>query len=51
MIIIAHTAAVLPIAERVVVIENGVVSAEGETAEAVKTNRFLRAFAGEEATI
>ncbi len=48
MIVIAHTAAVLQIAERVVVIEDGVVSTEGETAEAVKTNRFLQAFVGEE---
>jgi len=46
MIIIAHTAAVLSLAERVVVLENGVVSAQGETAEVKKTNRFLREFAG-----
>lgn len=51
MIVIAHTAAVLRAADRVVVIEDGVVSTEGETAEAVKTNRFLQAFAGEEAAV
>ena len=46
MIIIAHTAAVLPLADNVVIIENGVVSAQGETAEVLKTNDFLREFAG-----
>lgn len=46
MIIIAHSASVLPLAERVAVIENGVVTAQGETAEIQKTNAFLREFAG-----
>lgn len=46
MIVIAHSAAVLPLAERVVVIENGVVTAQGETSEIQKTNSFLREFAG-----
>ena len=46
MIIIAHTAAVLPLADNVVIIENGTVSAQGETAEVLKTNGFLREFAG-----
>ena len=46
MIIIAHTSAVLPLADNVVVIENGVVSAQGETAQVLETNDFLREFAG-----
>ncbi len=46
MIVIAHSAAVLPLAQRVVVIENGVVTAQGETSEIQKTNGFLREFAG-----
>ena len=46
MIIIAHTAAVLPLADNVVIIENGVVSAQGETADVLETNDFLREFAG-----
>lgn len=46
MIIIAHSAAVLPLAERVAVIENGVVTAQGEISEIQKTNAFLREFAG-----
>lgn len=50
MIIIAHSRAVLPIADRVVVVEGGVVTAQGETAEVQKTNSFLRAFAGNEVT-
>ena len=44
MIIIAHSKAVLPIADRVVVLEDGAVTAEGTPDEAVKTNRFLQAF-------
>lgn len=47
MIVIAHTASVLPLAERVVILENGEVSAQGETEELKKTNRFLREFSGE----
>ena len=46
MIIIAHTAAVLPLADNVVIVENGVVSAQGETAKVLETNAFLREFAG-----
>ncbi|MDE6111697.1 MAG: ABC transporter ATP-binding protein/permease [Eubacterium sp.] len=46
MIIIAHSSAVLPLAERVAVIENGAISAQGETSEIMKTNAFLREFAG-----
>lgn len=49
MIIIAHTAAVLSLAERVVIIENGVVSAQGDISEVEKTSGFLREFAGKEA--
>ena len=51
MIIIAHTAAILPIAERAVVIGDGTVEAEGEISELIKTNGFLRDFAGEGATL
>lgn len=46
MIIIAHSSSVLPLAQRVAVIENGVVTAQGETSEVKKTNAFLREFAG-----
>lgn len=46
MIIIAHTASVLSLAERVVILENGVVTDMGETENVKKTNRFLREFAG-----
>lgn len=48
MIIIAHSKAVLSIADRVVVVENGVVTAEGAAAEVQKTNSFLQAFAESE---
>lgn len=44
MIIIAHTAAILELADRVVVVEDGVVSAQGDPAEAAKKSRFLREF-------
>lgn len=44
MIIIAHTAAILDLADRVVVVEDGAVSAQGDPAEAAKKSRFLREF-------
>ncbi len=46
IIIIAHTAAVLSLADRVIVIEDGTVSAEGKPEEAQKTNAFLKELAG-----
>lgn len=46
MIIIAHTTAVLPIADRLVVIEDGVVAAEGTVDEVKKSSRFFAAFVG-----
>lgn len=49
MIIIAHTASVLSLADRAVIIENGVVTAQGDTSEVEKTSGFLREFAGREA--
>lgn len=46
VIIIAHTAAVLPLAERAVILENGKISAEGETAVLKKSNGFLLELTG-----
>ena len=46
MIVIAHTAAVLAIAERAVILEDGVVSAQGAVEELMGTSRFLREFSG-----
>ena len=46
MIIIAHTGAVLPLADRVVVLENGAVSAEGEISAVEKVSPFLREVMG-----
>ena len=51
MIIIAHSAAVLPLAERVAVIENGVITAQGEISDVMKTNAFLREFAGKKVSV
>ena len=51
MIIIAHSAAVLPLAERVAVIENGVITAQGEISDVMKTNAFLREFAGKKGSV
>lgn len=51
MIIIAHTAAVLPVATRVVIVEDGRISAEGEIAEVLKTNEFLREFSGKKVSL
>lgn len=47
MIIIAHTPAVLPLAQRVVVVEDGAVTAQGAPAEVRERSRFLREFTGE----
>ncbi len=44
VIIIAHTPAVLNLAQRVVVVENGTVSGQGTVAEASRTSQFLRSF-------
>ncbi len=44
VIIIAHTAAVLSLAKRVVVVEDGVVTAQGSASEAAKHSQFLRQF-------
>lgn len=46
MIIVAHTPAVLSLAQRVVVIEDGIVTAQGETDALYETSAFLREFAG-----
>ncbi len=48
VIIIAHTAAVLSLAERVVVVEDGVVSAQGPVAKVAEHSQFLREFIGKE---
>ena len=50
VIVIAHSKAVLSIAGRVVVVEDGAVAAQGEAEEVRKTNNFLRAFFGNEVT-
>lgn len=51
MIVIAHTAAVLPLSDRVVIIENGAVSAQGEISEVQTTNDFLREFSGKQVSV
>lgn len=48
MIVIAHTPAVLSLADRVVVVEDGAVTAQGGAAEAAERSAFLRAFTGKE---
>lgn len=48
MIVIAHTPAVLSLADRVVVVEDGVAAAQGGAAEAAERSAFLRAFTGKE---
>jgi ATP-binding cassette subfamily B protein AbcA/BmrA len=48
MIIIAHSAAVLPIANRVVVVEDGRISAEGEVDVVAKRSPFLRQLMGKQ---
>lgn len=49
LIIIGHSPCILPLVDRVVVIEDGKVAAEGGVEEVKSSNRFLREFAGEEA--
>lgn len=46
VIMIAHTAAVLPLAQRVIILENGTVAAQGKTEEVRKSSSFLRELAG-----
>lgn len=48
-IIIAHSSAVLPLADQVVVLGNGSVEAQGSLETVAKTNRFLRELMGKEA--
>ncbi|MDE6752388.1 MAG: ABC transporter ATP-binding protein/permease [Eubacterium sp.] len=47
MIIIAHTAAVLPLVQKAAIIENGRITAQGEPKELIKANTFFREFCGE----
>lgn len=51
VIIITHTAAVLPIADHVVVIEDGCVSAEGSVEEAAAASDFLKELVGKKVTL
>lgn len=51
MIVIAHTAAVLPLAQRAVIIENGIVTAQGTFDELKKTNDFFREFSGKKVSV
>lgn len=51
MIMIAHTAAVLELADQVVVLENGVVSAEGEIAVVQEKNDFVRELLGKKVAL
>lgn len=46
VIIIAHTAAVLPVCDRAVVLEDGVVSVQDEPEGAIASNSFLQALTG-----
>jgi ABC-type molybdate transport system ATPase subunit len=48
MILITHSGALLPLADRVVVLENGAVSGEGTVEEVSAQNAFLQALLGEE---
>lgn len=51
MIVIAHTAAVLSLAQRAVIIENGTVTAQGTPDELKKTNDFFREFSGKKVSV
>lgn len=51
MIVIAHTAAVLPLAQRVVIIEDGTVTAWGTPDELEKTNDFFSEFSGKKVSV
>jgi ABC-type transport system involved in cytochrome bd biosynthesis fused ATPase/permease subunit len=48
MILITHSGALLPLADRVVVLENGGVSGEGTVEQVSAQNAFLQALLGEE---
>ncbi len=48
LIVIAHSASVLELAERVVVLEDGAVSFQGSVADAARQSNFVRAFMGRE---
>lgn len=50
VVIIAHSKAVLNIADHVIILENGIAAAEGATSEVINANNFLREFAGSEVT-
>ncbi|MCR4673672.1 MAG: ABC transporter ATP-binding protein/permease [Lachnospiraceae bacterium] len=49
LIVIGHSPCILPLVDRVVVIEDGSVAAEGSVDEVKASNQFLREFAGGEA--
>lgn len=51
MIVIAHTAAVLPLAQRAVIIENGAVTAQGTPDELTETNDFFSEFSGKKVSV
>lgn len=48
-ILIGHTEAVLSLADRVIILNDGRVEAEGDVADVARTNRFLQALMGREA--
>ena len=48
-ILIGHTQAVLSLADRVIILNDGRVEAEGAVADVARTNRFLQALMGREA--
>ena len=50
-IIISHTDAVLDIADRVVIIEDGALACEGGIAEAEEKSAFLKALIGKAAVV
>ena len=50
-IIISHTDAILSLADRAVVVENGVLAAEGPIEEVAEKNAFLRTLMGKEAAV
>jgi ATP-binding cassette subfamily B protein AbcA/BmrA len=49
-IIIAHSPAVLSLAQNVVIIENGTIPAQGNVEQIMETNEFLAGFAGKKVT-
>ena len=48
-ILIGHTEAILSLADRVIILNNGQVEAEGAVADVACTNRFLQVLMGREA--